>query len=190
MVTPVFSIGVDLEDMEARMRHFFLGGIELNDAGASTSTLCDWDQVGTDLDILVGYTSEEKRHELLFTKSTRRGECGLNDDGTRILFPLFLLGSLDESGMMDEDVIGVIAVPVPTIMDKRFLMKMAYFVGRTCKDECHGTAQYPKWKCDWDWFSFRRNVLEPNREHIQKIMGLSDKLTDRVLTSVDYIIND
>ena len=37
---------------------------------------------------------------------------------------------------------------------------------------------------------FQRNILEPNRNHIQTTMQLSDLLTDRVVDSADYIIND
>ena len=53
-----------------------------------------------------------------------------------------------------------------------------------------GQTAHPKWLCDWDWYSFKRNILEPNRNHIQKTMQLSDLLTDRVVDSADYIIND
>ena len=179
-------------DMEARMRHHFMGGIELDDTGASRRTRdkSNWEHVWTQLSHIVGYTCNEGSYELSFNKSTRRGECGLNEDGTHILFPLFLLGSLDESGMRDVDVIEVIQFPKPTIMDKRFFQQMSYFVGRTCKDERVGTIANPKWLADWDWYSFRRNIIEPNRHHIQMIMELSDTLTDRVVDSADYIIND
>jgi len=138
----------------------------------------------------VGFTGDEGFHVLSFNKSTRRGECGLNAEGTFVLFPLFLRGSLDESGTRDCDVIEVVQFAKPTIMDKRFFKKMSYFVGLTCKDDHVGSIQHPKWLCDWDWYSFKRNILEPNRTHIQTIMQLSDLLADRVVDSADYIIND
>ncbi len=53
------------------------------------------------------------------------------------------------------------------------------------------TTVCPWWKSgDLHWYSFQRNILEPNREHIQSIMGLSDAHIDRVVDSADYIIND
>ena len=179
-------------EMEARMQHHFMGGIDLDETGASMRTRekSNWEQVWTELSRIVGYTCDDGSYELSFNKSTRRGECGLNEEGTHILFPLFLLGSLDESGMRDVDVIEVIQFPKPTIMDKRFFQQMSYFVGRTCKDERVGTIANPKWLADWDWYSFQRNIIEPNRNHIQMIMELSDTLTDRVVDSADYVIND
>jgi hypothetical protein len=120
----------------ARMQHHFMGGIDLDETGASMRTRekSNWEQVWTELSRIVGYTCDDGSYELSFNKSTRRGECGLNEEGTHILFPLFLLGSLDESGMRDVDVIEVIQFPKPTIMDKRFFQQMSYFVGQTCKD--------------------------------------------------------
>ena len=163
-------------DMEGRILHHFMGGIDLDKTGAAQrQEATDWAQLWTELDCFVGYTGDEGCHVLSFNKSTRRGECGLNKDGTFILFPLFLRGgSLDESGMRDRDVIEVVQFAKPTIMDKRFFKKMSYFVGLTCKDEHVGSIQHPKWLCDWDWYSFKRNILEPNRTHIQTIMQLSD----------------
>ena len=159
--------------------------------GASKRTeVTDWEHVWTELNRMVGYTGDEGSYVLLFNKTRRKGECGLNAEGSHIIFPLFLLGSLDESGMRDVDVIEVIQFPKPTIMDKRFFQKMSYFVGRTCKDEQVGTIANPKWLCDWDWYSFQRNIIEPNCYHIQMIMELSNTLTDRVVDSADYIIND
>ena len=96
-------------DMEARILHHFLGGIDLDVTGAAQRRdATDWAQLWTDLDRFVGYTGDEGCHVLSFNKSTRRGECGLNAEGTFVLFPLFLRGSLDESGTRDCDVIEVV----------------------------------------------------------------------------------
>jgi hypothetical protein len=92
--------------------------------------------------------------------------------------------------MRDEDVIEVVKFAPPTIMDKKFFMKMSYLVGGTCKDERAGAVQYPKLLCDWDHYSFQRIILEPNREHIKSIMELSDTITERVVTCAQYIIDD
>ena len=145
-------------DMEARMLHHFMGRFDLDETGASKRIRekSDWEYVWTKLNHMVGYTGGKGSYVLSFNKSTRRVECGLNAEGTHILFPLFLLGSLDESGMrdVDVDVIEVIQFPKPRIMDKRFFQKMSYFVGRACKDEQVGTIANPKWLVDWDWYSF------------------------------------
>ncbi len=79
-------------DMEARILHHFMGGIDLDETGAAQrqAEATDWAQLWTELDCFVGYTGDEGCHVLSFNKSTRRGECGLNADGTFILFPLFL----------------------------------------------------------------------------------------------------
>lgn len=179
-----------LGSLEARALHYFMGGMDLDKQGQATRPKKDWNIVWTKLDSYVGYTGDEERYELSFKKSAKRGECGLNHAGTHILFPLFLRGSCNDGGMRDEDVIEVAEIMPPTIMDKKFFMKLSHFVRATCKDEIAGTVEYPKWLCDWDYYSFQRNVLEPNREHIKLIMGLSDTITERVVTCAQYIIDD
>ena len=92
-------------NMEARILHHYMGGIDLDETGAAQrQEAIDWVQTWTDLDRFVGYTDDERCHVLSFNKSTRKGECGLNAEGNFVLFPLFLRGSLDESGMRDLDV--------------------------------------------------------------------------------------
>jgi hypothetical protein len=155
-------------EMEARIRHHFMGKIDLDGTGASKRMeVTDWEHVWTEIHCMVGYTGDEGSYVLSLNKSTRRGKCGLNAEGSHILFPLFLLGSLGESGMRDVDVIEVIQFPKPTIMDKRFFQKMSYFVGRTCKDEQVGTIDNQKWLYDWDWYSFQRNII-PKIDNVNK----------------------
>jgi hypothetical protein len=43
---------------------------------------------------------------------------------------------------------------------------------------------------DWDWASFHKNILLPNRMHIQLVMQLSDTITDRVVYSIHFLLND
>ncbi len=43
---------------------------------------------------------------------------------------------------------------------------------------------------DWDWASFHKNILLPNRMHIQLVMQLSDKITDRVVYLVHVMLNE
>jgi hypothetical protein len=42
---------------------------------------------------------------------------------------------------------------------------------------------------DWDWASFHKNILLPNRMHIQSVMQLSDTITDRVVYSIHFLLN-
>ena len=123
-------------NMEARILHHYMGGIDLDKTvAAKRQEAIDWAQTWTDLDRFVGYTDDERCYVLSFNKSTRKGECGLNAEGNFVLFPLFLRGSIDESGMRDLDVIEVVQFAKPTIMDKNLFKKMSYIVGLTCKDE-------------------------------------------------------
>ncbi len=41
---------------------------------------------------------------------------------------------------------------------------------------------------DWDWASFHKNILLPNRMHIQSVMQLSDTITDRVVYSINFCL--
>ena len=43
---------------------------------------------------------------------------------------------------------------------------------------------------DWDWASFHKNILLPNRMHIRSVMQLSDTITDRVVYSVHFLLNE
>ncbi len=43
---------------------------------------------------------------------------------------------------------------------------------------------------DWDWASFCKNILLPNRMYIQLVMQPSDKITDRVVYSVHVMLNE
>ena len=43
---------------------------------------------------------------------------------------------------------------------------------------------------DWDWASFHKNILIPNRMHIQLGMQLSDTIKDRVVYSIHFLRNE
>ncbi len=82
-------------DMEARILHHFMGKIDLDETGAAQrQEATDWAQLWTELDRFVGYTGDEGCHVLSFNKSTRRGECGLNADGTFIYFHCSCVGGV------------------------------------------------------------------------------------------------
>ena len=41
---------------------------------------------------------------------------------------------------------------------------------------------------DWDWSSFRRNILAPNRAHIQEIFG--EFFTKRIMEDLFVVLNN
>ena len=43
---------------------------------------------------------------------------------------------------------------------------------------------------NWDWASFHKNILIPIRMHIQLVMQLSDTITDRVVYSINFLLNE
>jgi hypothetical protein len=66
---------------------------------------------------------------------------------------------------------------------------MAKLVEFTCK-ELNNSGETIKWNNDWYTYSFQDNILEPNTNHIQSVMGLSDVVTEQVVRASDYVIND
>ena len=171
------------------MWHHFCGGIKLDENGNSTRPSVDWRALWTSFDDMEFSTNEDNNeYELRFKESTRKGECGLSSDGTHIHFPLFLLGTASDTSCLDEDVIEIAKIPVPKVINKSFFKKMAQLVGFACKDP-NSLVEGVHWTCEWDWYKFRDNVLEPNKDHIQSVMGLSDELTEQVVHCSHFIID-
>jgi hypothetical protein len=81
---------------------------------------------------------------------------------------------------------GLLMLPVPTVIDKLFFDKVAQLIQYAC--DCN--PEYSVEAFDWDWASFHKNILLPNRMHIQLVMQLSDKITDRVVYSVHVMLNE
>jgi hypothetical protein len=108
-----------------------------------------------------------------FVYASHKGECGLNADGTKILFPFFLMGACGEPTCVRR----IAELPIPTQVNKAFFEKVA----RTIK-------QTPF--LDWDWVSFQTNILEPNREHIKIAMGLNEFFHERVMDDLMVVLNN
>jgi hypothetical protein len=75
-------------------------------------------------------------------------------------------------------------IPVPTVIEKLFFEKVSQLILDTC--DCN--PEYSVEAFDWDWASFRKNILLPNRMHIQSVMQLSDTITDRVVYSIHFCL--
>ncbi len=115
--------------------------------------------------------------DLSFNRSSRRGECGLSNDGMCLWFPMFCIGCCGE----DDWVVYVAEIPVPTVFEKLFFEKVARLIQYTCDYN----PEYSVEAFYWDWASFRKNILLPNRMHIRSCMQLSDtvNIADQVVYS-------
>jgi hypothetical protein len=120
--------------------------------------------------------------DLSFNRSSRRGECGLSNDGTCLGFLIFRMGCCGE----DDWVVDVAEIPVPTVFEKLFFEKVARLIQYTC--DCNPENSMEAF--DWDWASFHKNNLLPNRVHIRSVMQLSDTITDRVVYSLHFLLNE
>ncbi len=85
-------------------------------------------------------------------------------------FPIFCKGCCGE----DDWVVDVAEIPVPIVIDKLFFEKVAQLIQYAC--DCN--PEYSVEAFDGDWASFCKNILLPNRMHIQSVMQLSDTITD------------
>jgi hypothetical protein len=83
----------------------------------------------------------------------------------------------------DDWVVDVAEMPVPTVIEKLFFEKVARLI-QYCNPEYSAEA------FDWDWASFHENILLPSRMHIYSVMQLSDTITDQVVYSIHFLLND
>jgi hypothetical protein len=106
--------------------------------------------------------------ELIFVKVVKNmGECSMLDT-KRIYFPFFLMGACgDASAVISLDGKREI-LPVPKKMDYKWFQLIA--------NKLKANPHY-----DWDWCSFAKNILRPNREHLKVVLNLDDKGVDRLL---------
>ncbi len=153
-------------------------------------TSFDWKALWTSFDdIECSKTIDSQVYDLRFNKSTRMGECGLSNDGTHINFPFFWYGTIWDQDSSDDNVIYVAKIPLPKVINKMFFKKIAKLVKLTYK-ELNNSGETIKLNYDWDTYSFQDNILEPNINHIQSVMGLSDDMTEWVVRASNYVNND
>jgi len=114
---------------------------------------------------------------LTFIISTRMGECGAFKSDKKILyFPFFLLGACGRN----ECVISWNYVRERLVTPKKMNAKWFELVANKLK-------QNPMF--DWDWESFSKNILKPNREHIKTELAISDEKVDRLLEDGYVFLN-
>ena len=73
-------------------------------------------------------------------------------------------------------VVNILRIRKPQKMDMKFFESVAKMLKK---------AKY----VDWDWESFAKNVILPNRTHIQETLQLDDFFTERVMTDL-YVVLD
>jgi len=106
-----------------------------------------------------------------FNAPAHRGECGVV--GNKLHFPFFMMGCCGDASA----VVKIQQLNAPTKINKEFFSKIATLL-----------KMIPYF--DWDWSSFRRNIILPNRAHIQAEMGLDDNITDRVMSDLLVVLNN
>ena len=91
-------------------------------------------------------------------------ECSLKSKKI-INFPFFLLGRCKRE-----------TLPVPKKMDYKWFQLIA-------------TKLKANPYCDYDWSSFTKNILRPNREHLKVVLKLDDAGVDRLLMDGYVFLN-
>ena len=123
-------------------------------------------------------TSAEQPPKLTFIISDDMGKCGLkNHNKKQIYFPFFMMGCCGDAR-------GVISwngereiLQVPKKMDYKWFKILA-----------EKLRENPYF--DWDWESFSKNILAPNREHLKIVLKLDDEAVDMLLEDGYVFINN
>jgi hypothetical protein len=104
-----------------------------------------------------------------FNAPKHRGECGVKNG--KIQIPFFHMGCCGDESM----VVQIQTVNIPTQINKEFFAKIAMLL-----------KLIPF--LDWDWSSFRRNILAPNKEHITEIFG--EFFAKRIMEDLYVVLNN
>jgi hypothetical protein len=116
---------------------------------------------------------------LTYNISTHLGECGARGkDKKTIYFPFFLLGTCgDERGVISWN-----GVRERLVAPKKMNAKWFELLANKLKE-------HPNCMFDWDWDSFSKNILAPNRQHIKTELGINDEKMDRLLQDGYVFLN-
>lgn len=116
---------------------------------------------------------------LSYRPSTRLGECGAKPEWRKLkklYFPMFLMGAcgIDDcvySWNGDRELL-----EAPKKMDYEWFEKLSKKLKKNAM-------------LDWDWYSFSKNILEPNREHLKVALNINDEKVDLLLGDGYVFIN-
>lgn len=110
---------------------------------------------------------------LVFKPAENKGKCGLTADGKQLQIPICRGGCLgDERGVITTEYL-----PVPKVINKEWLGQVAGIIKR-----------FPVF--DWDWGSFRRNIISPNIDAIATEMRLNEFFKDRLERNGYVVLNN
>ena len=115
--------------------------------------------------------------DLTFLTTNEMEVSGLMIGRGKIYFPFFLMGTCgDERGVISHN------------GEREYLRlpkKMDYKWFKTIGEKVRA---YPMW--DWDWESFKNNILAPNRDHLKEVLNLTDSMADEFLDCGYVFINN
>ena len=117
-------------------------------------------------------------NKLTYKISNRLGECGAKKGVKKQLyFPFFLMGACGE----DDAVYSHNGTREWLIAPKSMTYNWFALLAKKLKEnEC----------LDWDWNSFRNNILAPNREHLKDELKLDDEHVDKLLEDGFVFLNN
>ena len=116
-----------------------------------------------------------EKNGLFYKKTNRLGECGLQKN--KLYFPFFLMGTCgDDRGVISWDGKREL-LTAPKKMNLLWFKKVA--------DKLKENPFF-----DWDWESFKNNILMPNEEHIKEVLKINDDKMERLLTDGYVFINN
>lgn len=96
--------------------------------------------------------------KITYTPRDNRTSCGFDKQKQRLQFPFFRMGCSGDS----EGLVTCIDLPKPKVLDMQFFSLIASLI-----------QQYDMF--DWNWNSFRNNILTPNKEHICLNCNITDQ---------------
>jgi hypothetical protein len=106
---------------------------------------------------------------LQFKTPKHRGECGVKSE--KIVIPFFMMGCCGD----EDSVVRSVQIKLPEQINKAFFRKIA----KLLEMNSH---------FDWDWSSFRRNILAPNKAHIQEVFG--EFFAKRIMEDLFVVLNN
>jgi len=120
-------------------------------------------------------------HGLTYNISTRKGQCGAFEPKkikTQLYFPFFRMGCCgDDRGVIPHDNTMRERLIAPNKMDYNWFYVIAVRIKQN-------------FMFDWDWNSFSKNILRPNREHIKTELNISDEKVDLFLSDGFVFLNN
>ena len=115
---------------------------------------------------------------LTYGMSSCMSECGATESRKNVLyFPFFLIGGCGE----DEAVISYNNEREVLVAPKN----MNYQWFNLLANKLAANSHY-----DWDWESFSKNILKPNREHLKTTLKINDEKVDRLFEDGYVFINN